>query len=243
MDFEDDVFEDAFEDERYCDRELQNENQMQLEQFELEQPLISLKMERNAFTVNREVVNSVWYHNRFEELQTLGINKHVREGLYKEAGRLLEFVDGHEYERMVAVDIRTGDLVTDNFARVESGSIAGTGFNAREYQMVQDCENGIAIIHNHSLNGRPSMQDIFTFLHEDKVKLSIVVCHDGSIYTIYDADPEIENRYNKFLNDVKYSVSDPRIAEQLATSHIYQLNETFPERKKLVKFRYSRKEY
>ena len=101
MDFEDDVFEDAFDDDRYDDRVSDRDEKMSMEQLEHEQSLISRKSETNAFSVNRTFVNSIAYHHLYDELKTLQISKPVREGLYREAGRLLEFVDGQEYERMV----------------------------------------------------------------------------------------------------------------------------------------------
>lgn len=227
MDIEDELFEDAFEDERYEDRS----TLIQTEQFELEQSLISMKHEKNVFTVNRELINSKLYHDKFEYLP---VNRKVQEALYRETGRLLEFVDGQEQERMVAVNARTGDFVVDNFKRFGSGSIAGTGFNDKEYQKVQECHDGIIIVHNHSLNGRPSIQDVLTYANEDRIKLSIIACHDGTLYSICGISSKFMEYYSYFLQKEKLVVSDMDIAKQLATSDLYQLNDTLSERHKLI---------
>ena len=83
-----------------------------LEQLELEQPIISKKSHFNAYSVEREYVNSKDYHDKFERMP---VNRDVQQNLYLEAGRLLEFVDGQEEERMIAVNARTGDFLVDNF--------------------------------------------------------------------------------------------------------------------------------
>lgn len=242
MDFEDDVFEDAFDDDRYDDRVSDRDEKMSMEQLEHEQSLISRKSETNAFSVNRTFVNSIAYHHLYDELKTLQISKPVREGLYREAGRLLEFVDGQEYERMVAINARTGDLVVDNFNRLGSGTMAGTGFDAREYALVQNCKDDIAIIHNHSLNGRPSFRDLTTFLNEPKVKLSIIVCHDGDVYVVSGVSPKIMNEYKTYVQELKADVSDMNVIQQIALSHLYKMNASLSEKEKVIKFTHFRKE-
>ena len=96
MDFEDDVFDDVFEDDRYDSQGPDRDEKMLMEQLEHEQSLISRKLETNAFSVDRTFVNSIEYHRLFDNLEMLQISKPVREGLYRETGRLLEFVDGQE---------------------------------------------------------------------------------------------------------------------------------------------------
>ena len=54
--------------------------------------------------------------------------------LMREAGRLLNFVDGQEQERMLVINARTGEFVVDNFDR--DGDMYKTGFNVEEYQKI-----------------------------------------------------------------------------------------------------------
>lgn len=242
MDFEDDVFDDVFEDDRYDSQGPDRDEKMLMEQLEHEQSLISRKLETNAFSVDRTFVNSIEYHRLFDNLEMLQISKPVREGLYRETGRLLEFVDGQESERMIAVNARTGDLVVDNITRLGSGTISGTGFNEKEYALVQNCKDDVIIIHNQSLNVRPSFKDLTTFLDEPKVKFSIIACHDGDIYVVSDVSPKILEEYENYFQEVKTYISDVKTAQSLTLSHIYQKNETLTEKEKLIKFKHLRKE-
>lgn len=70
MDFEDDVFDDVFEDDRYDSQVPDRDEKMLMEQLEYEQSLISRKLETNAFSVDRTFVNSIEYHRLFDELLT-----------------------------------------------------------------------------------------------------------------------------------------------------------------------------
>ena len=79
MDFEDDVFDDVFEDDRYDSQGPDSDEKMLMEQLEHEQSLISRKLETNAFSVDRTFVNSIEYHRLFDNLEMLQISKPVRE--------------------------------------------------------------------------------------------------------------------------------------------------------------------
>lgn len=223
MELEEDFFEDAFEDERYTT------NNIQMGQFEFEQSLVSLKAEINTFSVNREIVNSKLYHDKFEQLP---VNRNVRESLYKETGRLLEFVDGQEQERMIAINARTGEFIVDNFDR--DGNMYKTGFNNEESKLVLNCKDSIILIHNHSLNGRPSIQDILTYAKEDKISLSVIACYDGTLYVICGVNKEAFNVYESNLSTQKLSTSDLDEAKRLTMSKFYKINEKLGERHKLV---------
>ena len=60
--------------------------------------LISKKSSENGFSVERDYVNKKAYHDKFERLP---LNKSVYEMIYKETGRLLEYVDGQSNEYML----------------------------------------------------------------------------------------------------------------------------------------------
>lgn len=130
---------------------------------------------------------------------------HDQQKLYVQAGRLLEFVDGQE-ERMLAVNARTGEFLVDNFDR--EGSIKVTGFNSDEAKVLDNCKDGIILIHNHSLNGRPFAQDMLTYLNEERVKVSLVLCHDGTMYGIYGVSPKFPTVYDDYLEQAKQKTDD-----------------------------------
>ncbi|MDO5148982.1 MAG: hypothetical protein ACI4KB_08905 [Oscillospiraceae bacterium] len=198
------------------------------EQLDAEQPLISKKESRNAYSVERNYVNSKAYHDKFESLP---VNKDVQQSLYIQAGRLLEFVDGQEQERLIAVNARTGEFIVDNFNR--EGSIRGTGFNEVEAEKLLKCKDSIVLLHNHSLNGRPSAQDLITYLNEDIVRISLIICHDGTVYGIYEVKPEFKIYYEKILDFERQRTSDIDEAKRMAATMMYQLNEKLGDRHKL----------
>ncbi len=200
------------------------------EQFELEQALISKKERSNGYSVERVFVNSKQYRDKFSKLP---VNTTVQQALYIQAGRLLEEVDGQEQERMLAVNARTGKFIVDNFER--NGSITGTGFNDQEYQKIIECTDSIALIHNHSLNGRPSIQDLLTYLHDNQIRISIIACHDGTLYSILDVKPETELIYNEILNQTKTLTSNKDEAKRLATTILYQTNDQLDDKHKFFK--------
>ncbi len=220
--------DDILDDERYEINHLANRTKILAEQLELEQVLISKKSEFNAYSVERGFVNSKEYHDKFEKLP---VNRDVQQKLYIQAGRLLEFVDGREEERMLAVNARTGELIVDNFNR--EGSIKGTGFNDDEVKELDKCKDGIILIHNHSLNGRPSAQDMITYLNEERVKISLVLCHDGTMYGIYAVSPKFPDIYNDYLEQAIQKTDDLDEAKRLTTTQLYLLNERLGNKHKL----------
>ena len=202
------------------------------EQLDLEQALIQKKNKHNAYSVERTYINSKLYHDKFEKFP---VNKEVQQSLYREAGRLLNFVDGQEQERMLVISARTGEFVVDNFDR--DGDMYKTGFNVEEYQKILGCPDNIIVMHNHSLNGRPSAQDLISYLKEEKVKLSLILCHDGSIYGIFDVQPEVEGIYEMYLNEVKVKTASVEEAKRLATTKLYILNDKLGTKHKLFDVR------
>ena len=157
--------------------------------------------------------------------------KAVQESAYKQTGRLLDFVDGQGEERLLAIDARTGEFIVDNFNR--DGDMYRTGFIGSEKTIIEKCNNNIVLIHNHSLNGRPSGQDLLSFLHLDKVQMSIIACHDGTLFAITHVSPLFEKVYNKFIEDYKHDVQDIQIVKRLAMTDAELYNDKLGKKQKL----------
>lgn len=203
------------------------------EQIESAQALISKKEDKSAFSVEREFINSKEFHDIFEKLP---LNKNVQESLYYQAGRLLEFVDKYQgEERMLAIDARTGEFIVDNFDR--PGQISGTGFTLEEEHKIELCKNNIIVMHNHSYNGPPSAQDLLTYLHNDKIKISFIMCNDGTLYGIYSVKKEFEKFYDECLKQAKEHTSDIDDAKLIARSMFYDANEQLGGSKRLFDVR------
>lgn len=201
--------------------------------YEFEQALISKKDKHNAFSVERNFINSKAYHDKFLKLP---VSKNVQEVLYEQAGRLLEFVDNlegdrNEEERLVAINSRTGELIVDNFER--AGSPKGTGFSIEERKLIENCPDSIVLLHNHSHNGRPSGQDLLSYLHNEQIKISLILCHDGSVFGIYGVKEDFEPMYKDFLEHYKEKTSDIDEAKRLATTEMYIKNDDLSDKHKI----------
>lgn len=224
MDLDDILYDDRYNDKR--------NHKLIIENLKHEQALISLKKNHSVFSVERNYINSKEYHDKFDKLP---VGKETQQSLYIQAGRLLEFVDGlseeeMEQERLLAINCRTGEFLVDNFNR--TGEIFRTSFSDTEVEIINKCEDSIALIHNHSHNGRPSGQDILAYLKNDKVKLSLIVCHNGEVYGIYAVRQSFENCYLELLEKQKEKTVDIEEAKRLATTEIYLLNEQLSDRHK-----------
>ena len=201
----------------------------------LEQALVHIKEkepDKEKFAVNRLLVNSKEYHDKFKEIE---VPRRVQECLYRETGRLLDFVDGQAEERLLAINARTGDFIVDNFNR--SGSEKRTSFIASERMEIDKCKDPIILVHNHSLNGRPSGKDLLSFLHQENVALSLVACHDGTVYEISYVSPKFEIMYDSYMNELKQFISDMDEIKRLAMTRCIDQNNKLGKSKKLFKIR------
>ena len=205
------------------------------EEIDQEQPLISKKEKRTVFSVEREFINSKAYHDKFDKLP---VSRELQTIIYKQTGRLLEFIDGlpddeMEKERLVAINGRTGEFLVDNFDR--EAEVYRTGFNDEEMKKFNECQDSVILIHNHSHNGRPSGKDIMTYYEVDKIKLSLIACHDGDLYGIYWVRSTFMETYMDLLEAEKQKTTDIEEAKRRATTQIYELNDALSERHKFFK--------
>lgn len=201
---------------------------------EYDQSYISRKPDEkiNDFSVNRALVNSISYKEKFDQIE---IPKPVQQSLHKQACRLLEFVDGQPNEYMIAIDARTGTFLADNMGR--KGNMYHTGFITQESRKVLECPNQVITMHNHSLNGRPSAQDLIAFLHQEKVDHSLVLCHDGTIYDIDFVSPKFEEYYKGQLDLKQQLVENIEIAKNIAMTNAAQYNDNCRLKHKLFSIR------
>lgn len=186
--------------------------------LENEQAPISKKKLTNAFSVNRKLVNSKQFKDKFEGLP---LSQECKNRVYKEVCRLLEFVDGKEDEHMIAVDFFDGHFIVDNFGR--EGHAKSTAFTQKEYDRIGD--SMVTLIHNHSGNGRPSATDIKSFYNDEKVCLSIIACHNGTLYAIFKVEKAMLSVYEELFTAEKELVGNREDAKKIATSKLYILNE------------------
>ena len=181
---------------------------------------ITEKKDQNVLSVDRELVNSKAYHDKFEALTK---RKQTNESLYQQAKRLLEARDGSEGEGLIILDSRTGRIITDNLSRQVQK--LKTGLTKEEYQLVKENTGNIIMLHNHPDGSQPSGTDILTLWRESKADATVIVGHDGAVYIIYEIDRNIplDKIYEKVYNDIVAEGKPKDFAKVKAGEALYEL--------------------
>jgi len=172
-----------------------------------------MTIDRNALSVS-PVVNTKGYHDAFTEMP---IPKPVAEGAYREAGRILSATNGTEFEYLVAIDARTGELVADNFDTAPARTRT-TGLRESDVEKIRQCPHGIMTIHNHPSSKQPSFRDVVTAAENNEIRGSIVVGHDGSVWYVSVSNPSVADQLFAAYNDGKDYLGD--IAETVALRRV-----------------------
>ena len=163
---------------------------------------ISKKPNKNAYSVDRNFVNSKGFHDKFDGLTP---RKPANESLCQQSRRLLEARDGTDNEGLIIIDARTGKLVTDNLE--DKAGALRTGLTSEEYELVKDNAGKVIMLHNHPDGSAPSGRDILTYWAEEKADSSVVVGHDGTVYILSEINREIpldkiyEEAYNRSIEN------------------------------------------
>ena len=72
---------------------------------------------------------------------------------------------------------------------------------------------------------------------EDKIKLSLVLCHDGAVYAICNAKKIVKEIFDDLLQKEKERWNDVDYAIIHATSVLYKLNDNLGKNQKLFEIR------
>ena len=159
---------------------------------------ITQKDLKNNLTVDRDLVNSKSFHDKFEELT---LPKQVRETLYQVSMGMLEHRDGTNSEDLAAIDFKTGKCLFLNTSTTDESRVNPT---PEEYKIIENNPNKVVLLHNHPKNGRPSWADIKTLqLGKAYVEKSIIVGHKGSVAEISLSKRNIDiiETFNKWYNN------------------------------------------
>lgn len=183
---------------------------------------ISKKDIQNDYSVNRKLVNSKEYHDKFKDLTP---HKNVNAQIYQRSKAILENRDGTDTERMAVINSRTGELLATN---IESGSDVQlkTGLTKEQYDTINSKNCDFIIIHNHPGSTRPSGTDILTLWKEQRATSSIVIGHDGTVYSVSNINRKIplDKIYEGAYNNYKSLGYDDNFAKKKATDDLYELN-------------------
>ena len=180
---------------------------------------ITKKDNNNSYSVNRDLVNSKKYHDKFEHLTE---HKSANESAYQEAMKMLEHRDGTGYEDIVALDAKTGSIVVKNTSSFMDGK---TGFTKEQYDEYLSYDGDIILLHNHPNSSRQSFADISTIFNNDKVAISIAVGHDGSVNIITNPDRkyDVDTLWNELYNKYKQEYKNSSVAKIYALDDIYEM--------------------
>ena len=176
---------------------------------------------KNRYSVNYKRVNTKEYHDKFGQLP---VSTQVQEQLYVQTGRMLQELDGTPYERLVALDARTGDLVADTYSH-ELVKLAAN-FDKDELKIVRKHKNGTILLHNHPGDSYPSLADIYSAMTTENVLGSLVSGHGGTVYYIEPIKlHDFEERYNILLEMAKQLTTEIEDAQQIALMRLIKENE------------------
>ena len=148
----------------------------------------------NMYKVNN-IVNKKEYHDKFEQLP---FSKSTREGLYKESINLLKLRNGTDFESAYAINYRTGEFLISTSTNEKLMS----AFTKYELDIVNECSDGVIIIHNHPLGGRLSMGDLRTLYKQKNCKAMFSIGHNGDIFGCLFNNKLDFKKVDKFYEDV-----------------------------------------
>lgn len=179
---------------------------------------ISPKKSSNEYSVDRKLVNSKSYHDKFEGLTPY---KATNESIYQNATRMLEHRDGTGFEDLVLIDSKTGKKITEN---ISSTSYGKTGLRTEQYNEYLNHDGKIGLIHNHPNSSRLSYKDIKTMFDNDKIDFTVSVGHNGNVHIAYDPDRsiDIDKSWNELYNVLKKDLSNDLLAKHRALDALYE---------------------
>lgn len=207
---------------------------------------ITKKKNQNAYSVDRQVVNSKEYHDKYEQLN---IGKNTAEQAYVKAKDMLEFADGTQMEYTCVLDARTGNEVFYSKG-VNKATANKVAITKEQYDGIISHDGEIILMHNHPSSGRPSGQDIMTVFRVPNAKGSLVAGHDGVVYYISDVNRNVDidkiykKHYDKHVREILNIADTAPIPEKIgkdvmnqckikATTDLYTEN----QKKKYFKIR------
>lgn len=171
----------------------------------------------NDYGVNKDLVNSKAYHDKFEKLP---YSKLVREALYMIAITMLEHRNNTNYEDLAAIDARTGQLIVQN---TDSNVEFKSGFNKKQHNKFNDSEASKIMIHNHPTSSRPSDTDFIT-AEKNNLTGALIIGHDGTIYSYsVKKDFEFNNKFKNWYNIYRKNGYPNEIAYSKAMDKIIKM--------------------
>ena len=161
------------------------------------------------------------------KLAGLPLNEGVKQAIRKQIDRL-RMAMAEQKEHMVAVNARTGEFLADNFE--QAGYFRGTGFTAKEYKKIEQCTDSVVLISSRIANERPTAQDLYLYLKNERLRLYVIICSDGTLYGIYNVSEAFEAVYKEQLDKAKAETGDVDEVNRLVSEAMYALNDGMEKR-------------
>lgn len=162
--------------------------------------------EHNIFTVNRQLVNSKKYHDKFDQLN---YPKPVKEGAYQVAMKILSERNNTPYESVAVIDNRTGKLIVENNT---THTKYKSGFTHEQKKIFDKYPHKMVMLHNHPQSSRPSITDLVTATLP-KIDSAIIVGHDGSLYKYWiDKGLDVQDDFNRCYNRFRHEGYEKSLA-------------------------------
>ena len=142
------------------------------------------------YDVNREAVNAKQW---FDAIKALGFSRQVTRLIRKEALKCLTKNDGINRERGIIMSTDGRIIGEESF-----GAIGGN--NVRIHipdppkGHKKHADNSLIVIHNHPKNIPFSIADITAYLRNPSIHTAIVVCPNGSIYSIQNIRKDMSKK-------------------------------------------------
>lgn len=180
---------------------------------------ITKKKNSNAYSVNRQLLNSKEFHDKFENLTD---HKATNESVYQEAMQILEHRDGTDMEDIAILDARTGNVIVKNTSSAKSGQ---TGLTQAQYEIYQRVGGKKVVLHNHPNGGRLSFTDLKTLFVNDDIEATIAVGHDGTVHmaSVPNRTIDIEKLYESLYNEYKEIYANSELSRVYALDDLYNL--------------------
>lgn len=153
---------------------------------------------RNKDTiVNKTYIDSGEYRRKFDNLTD---NAEVNKTLYDCAKTALKHRSGTEFEDMYWIDGNTGKILV---SVVDEQSRSQITYSAKILKAIAQ-NNNIITLHTHPSSMPPSIAD-FNSANVHGYSLSLVLCHDGTVYSYYSnqyvPDKLCEMYIKEFMNN------------------------------------------
>lgn len=183
------------------------------------------KTDSKQYVVNRKVVNSPHYIERFK---FNGVPKRTAESLRVAAIEILKEHNGTPIESITAIDSITGKVICSTIEKPECNGKFGCSFSKEQMEKLNNYEGTYYTIHNHPGSSQPSVPDLIDNSKRSNCVGGLVAAYNGDVYFYQVDDEDFESYYEKtrekVISENPY-VSDSDVIDNLVSKKIYSANE------------------